>query len=250
LLDVTDVSQAARRERTLRKQREALAAKNGELEQFTHFVSHDLQQPLRQMASLCGLLELALPAEAEDARRVLSRISGSASRLRTLVRDLLRFCHAGRDELEFETTELGACMELALDALAVRVAETGAEVQRTELPAVDGDGVLLTQVFQNLLGNAFKFSNTESPIVEVTSKIEDDVVIVGVRDNGIGLEATAAERIFDPFVRVDGNYEGSGIGLAVCRRVIERHGGKIWVESTPGEGAHFRFSLPVKRNAA
>ena len=153
---------------------------------------------------------------------------------------------AGRVAKKREKVSLGECADLALEALAIRMKETGARVTRDELPEVWGDSTLLTQLYQNLIGNALKFCGDQAPIIRLTVEEQDGSPVFGVKDNGIGIEPKYAQQIFEPFKRLHGRaeYEGSGIGLAICRRIVERHGGKIWVESEPGKGAHFRFTIP------
>ena len=140
---------------------------------------------------------------------------------------------------------LSECADQALEALAIRVKETGAKISRDKLPDVWGDSTLLTQLYQNLIGNALKFIGDYPPIIQLTFEEKEEDRIFGVKDNGIGIESKYAQQIFKPFVRLHGRakYEGSGIGLAICHKIVERHGGKIWVESEPGKGAHFRFTM-------
>ena len=184
------------------------------------------------------------PAAATD----LDHITVAARRMQRLVIDLLALSRAGRSALEPAEVALEDCLKDSLDALRERVKETGARVERMSLPVVSGDRGLLTQLFQNLLGNAMKFQRgNEPPVLTVTAKQQDAEWLVEVRDNGIGIEQEYARQIFVPFKRLHGigDYEGSGVGLAICKRAVERHGGRIWVESTPGEGSRFQFTLPT-----
>jgi light-regulated signal transduction histidine kinase (bacteriophytochrome) len=128
----------------------------------------------------------------------------------------------------------------------MRVKETGAQIMRDKLPDVWGDSTLLTQLYQNLIGNALKFSGDQRPIIHLTFEEREGTQVFGVKDNGIGIEPNYAREVFKPFRRLHGRaeYEGSGVGLAICRKIVGRHGGKIWVESEPGKGAHFRFTFP------
>ena len=226
---------------------EALAHKNTELDEFTYVASHDIQEPLRKLISFSELLRMDLGGDLTEAvAKDLSYIADAARRMQTLVQDLLRLSRAGRTELKRERVSLNECVSRALTALAARVEQTGAEVICDELPDIDGDMTLLTQLFQNLIGNALKFIPAgRSPVVQITAERGDGMLTLGVRDNGIGLAPEYAEQIFTPFKRLHGRteYEGSGIGLAICRKAVERHGGRIWVESEPGAGAHFRFTL-------
>ena len=140
---------------------------------------------------------------------------------------------------------------MALEALRIRIDETQAEVQREPLPTVNGDRTLLTQLYQNLLGNALKFISEKRPVVRLTAERHGTGYLLGVHDNGIGLDADYAEVIFKPFKRLHGlaEYDGTGIGLSICQKAVERHGGRIWVESEPGQGAHFFFTLTLPAEA-
>jgi light-regulated signal transduction histidine kinase (bacteriophytochrome) len=156
--------------------------------------------------------------------------------------------------LQFETVPLDECVDRALDSLEMRVQESGAEIVRDPLPMVTGDATLLTQLYQNLVGNALKFvEGGRPPRVHVTAVRRGDAWELGVEDNGIGIKQEYADRIFRPFQRLHnrGEYEGTGIGLAICKKAVERHAGEIWVESQPGQGSHFKFTLssPMEKNA-
>ena len=252
-LALTDIAERKRAEKALadrtvqleRLNRE-LVALNAELADFTHMASHDLQEPLRTLTAFSDVLRkdlgLSLP---ERAAQDLGFITDAAKRMQTLIRDLLALSRAGRVPKKREKVSLDECADRALEALAVRVKETGAQVTRDRLPEVWGDSTLLTQLYQNLIGNALKFSGDQPPIIQLTFEERDGDQIFGVKDNGIGIDPKYAQQIFQPFRRLHGRaeYEGSGIGLAICRKIVERHGGKIWVESEPGKGAHFRFTI-------
>jgi signal transduction histidine kinase len=221
-----------------------LALQNRELEEFAYVASHDLQEPLRRLVAFCGLLRRDLE-DAEKASRDLHFIEESASGMQKLVDDLLELSRTGRSELKRDLIPLEACAGNAIDALQFAIERTGAEVERDMLPEQWGDLRLLTQLYQNLIGNALKFSGGRRPKIHLTSKHEGEHWILGVKDNGIGIQPQYAGQIFTAFQRLHGRdeYEGSGIGLAICRKTVERHGGKIWVESVPGEGSHFLFYL-------
>ena len=223
-----------------------LVALNAELDEFTHMASHDLQEPLRTLTAFSDLLRKDLTQSLpERAARDLGFITDAAKRMQTLIRDLLALSRAGRVAKKREKVSLHECADRALEALAMRMKETGAQVMREELPDVWGDSTLLTELYQNLIGNALKFSGDQRPIIQLTFEERDGGQIFGVKDNGIGIEPKYAPQIFQPFRRLHGGaeYEGSGIGLAICHKIVDRHGGKIWVESEPGKGAHFRFTF-------
>lgn len=232
-----------------------LARKNQELDEFTYVASHDLQEPVRKLVSFSKLLEQDVGSELnEHATKDLKFIVDAAGRMRDLIQDLLALSRAGRSALQLEPVPLDQCVDQALESLDMRVRETHAEIVRDPLPTVTGDATLLTQVYQNLVGNALKFVEPgRPPRVHVTATRRGDAWVLGVEDNGIGIKTEYADRIFRPFQRLHnrGEYEGTGIGLAICKKAVERHAGDIWVESRPGQGSHFQFTLssPTEKNA-
>ena len=232
------------------KQAEELAKANAELEQFAYAASHDLKEPVRNLVSYSTLLREDLGEDiSDDAAMDLEYISGAAKRMGNLVDGLLSLSRVGRSSLKREPVLIENCVTESLEALRTRVLESGSQVEWDTLPEVIGDSFLLTQLYQNLLANAMKFIESEPPSIRLTAEQAGDVWTLGVRDNGIGIDPQYAEQIFAPFKRLHGitEFEGTGIGLALCRKTIERHGGKIWVESEPGKGAHFKFTLPAAK---
>jgi signal transduction histidine kinase len=225
-----------------------LEEKNAKLDQFVYVASHDLQEPVRSLVSFSRLLEADLSAELTDtARTDLHFIIHSARRMQQLVQDLLAYCQADRTVLKRRFIDLEDCVNQALVALSAHLAECNAEITRDPLPVVTGDFLTISQVYQQLINNALKFAGDEPPRIALTAEQSpDEGWIMGVRDNGIGIEQQYFEQIFIPFQRLHGRdqYDGTGIGLAICQSTIERHGGRIWVESTPGVGSHFKFTLP------
>lgn len=252
--------QVARRTRELRSANrdlahtnEELRRKNAELDEFTFVASHDLQEPLRKLIAFSSLLARDVGGDlTPDAAKDLNFIIEAATRMQRLVQDLLLLSRAGRSTSKREPVELEGCCDAALDALAARVAETGATITRDALPVVLGDGTLLTQLYQNLIGNALKFHGQAAPRIHVLAEQTPAGWLLGVRDNGIGVPPQYAEQIFSPFKRLHGRdaYEGTGIGLSICRRAVDRHGGRIWCEPAPGGGAQFLFTLPNDRTGA
>jgi len=236
--------------RQLERANEELERKNAELDQFTYIASHDLQEPLRKVTAFSGILRQDLGDNLpERAEKDLGFIADAAKRMQKLVQDLLALSRSGRVAMQVESISLDRCADRAIDSLAIRMIESRAEVTRDELPQVRGDRTMLTQLYQNLLSNALKFTGERPPHIHLTAERPDERLVLGVKDNGIGIESKHAEQIFAPFKRLHGRgkYEGTGIGLAICARTVERHGGKIWVESTPGNGAHFQFTLDEAR---
>ena len=234
----------------LERMNRKLVALNAELDDFTSVAGHDLQEPLRSLASFSQLLRKDLgDSLPEGAARDLGFITAAAKRMQTLIQGLLALSRTGRVAKKKEKVSLHECADRALEALSLRLKETGAQITRDKMPEVWGDSTLLTELYQNLIGNALKFSKEQRPIIRLTVEEQGDDQIFGVRDNGIGIEPKYAQQIFQPFRRLHGRaeYEGSGIGLAICRKIVERHGGKIWVDSEPGKGAHFRFTISHKK---
>jgi two-component system, sensor histidine kinase and response regulator len=224
-----------------------LIALNAELDGFTNMASHDMQEPLRTLMAFSDLLRKDLgDSLSEQAAKDLTFITDAAKRMQALIQDLLALSRAGRAPKKREKVSVRECADLALETLAMRVKETGAQIIYDKLPDVWGDSTLITQLYQNLIGNALKFSGDQRPIIQLTFEEREGTQIFGVKDNGIGIEPNYAREVFKPFRRLHGRaeYEGSGVGLAICRKIVDRHGGKIWVESEPGKGAHFRFTFP------
>lgn len=247
LASVIDITARKEVEDQRRKDAEALAASNRELEQFAQFASHDLQEPLRKLVSFSELLVEDLGVDLpEAAKRDLGYITDAALRMRSLVRALLDLSRSGRREMTVQDVALADCVREAIDALSVSIEEARADVSADPLPSWRGDRVLLTQLFQNLIGNAIKFRRPgDRPVVRVTCERREGRTVFGVRDNGIGIATENLDEVFRPFRRLHGRgeYEGTGIGLAICVKAVERHGGRIWATSEPGQGTHFQFTL-------
>jgi light-regulated signal transduction histidine kinase (bacteriophytochrome) len=226
-----------------------LERSNRELEQFAHVASHDLQEPLRTVTSYVQLLEMyyqeQLDAEAYD---YIAFIVNGAARMRELIKGLLDYSRVGTDSVSFQTTDCQAVLERVLANLQTSIEESGATVTHDALPSVTADATQLARVFQNLISNALKFRGTHSLEIHIGAQKQDSSGwLFSVRDNGIGIEPQYIERIFLIFQRLHNRdeYPGTGIGLAVCKRIVERHGGRIWVESEPGQGSTFYFTLPA-----
>lgn len=236
------------RTRDLEDQSRELARSNAELEQFAYVVSHDLQEPLRSVTSYCQLLQRSA-GDQLDARTTeyLHLAVDGARRMKQLIGDLLLYSRLGTDGLSAQPTDCNRVLDLAVSNLQPLIAETGTQVTRDPLPTVAGHATQLVQVFQNLLGNAIKFRAARRPEVHVSGQRDGAEWRFSVRDNGIGIAAEDAQRIFLLFQRLHNReqYDGTGIGLAICKRVVECHGGRIWVESQPGQGSTFCFTLPV-----
>lgn len=240
-----EVAERLRVEAELERRLEELSRLNRQLDEFTYVASHDLQEPLRKIQIFGDWLRRhagkALPEEAE---KDLGYITDGAARMQKLVQDLLALSRLGRTALKPVTFSLEVAVDQALNNLALTLEETQAHIERDPLPEVTGDITLLTQLYQNLIGNALKYSLGQ-PEIHLTAERQDGRWVFGVKDQGIGINPAYAEQIFLPFKRLHGSsqYRGTGIGLAICRKVVEMHDGRIWAESEEGHGAHFRFTL-------
>lgn len=237
----------------LQRQNEELARTITELDDFSFVAGHDLQEPLRKLIAFSRLLRSDLGGDLPElASRDLDIITHAADRMHCMVRDLLRLSRAGRGAFHMELLSLNDCVDNALSSVSARIEETNAEIIRPLLPAALGDSTLVTQVFQNLIGNGLKFRRPDvRPRLSLTVEQDGEDWVFGVKDNGIGLKMEFAEQIFQPFKRLHSpqDYEGTGMGLAICRKAVERLGGRIWVESHPGTGAHFKFTLRKESEA-
>lgn len=243
--DITDMKKGA--ERMLFRLNEDLLRSNRELEQFAYVASHDLQEPLRMVSSFTQLLQMRYNDRLdEDAREFIGYAVGGAVRMQNLINDLLEFSRIGSRPGKFGQVDMNKVMHQARMNLRFNIEEKKAEVTTDELPLVHADYYQVMQLIQNLLANSIKFCNT-TPKIHVFAAQENSHYTFTVKDNGIGIEPQYYERIFRVFQRLmpKDQYEGTGIGLAICKRIVERHGGKIWVESEYGKGSEFRFTLPV-----
>jgi PAS domain S-box-containing protein len=231
-----------------------LARSNRELEQFTYIASHDLQEPLRMVASYTQLLQQRYAAQLDDdAREFLKFAEEGATRMRELIDALLSYSRLDTRGEPFRPVSMEQVLTVALANLRQSLADAKADVTRGKMPEVNGDPVQLGQVLQNLIGNAVKFHGPNPPHVWVEATRHGPDWQFSVRDDGIGILPEYQERVFVMFQRLHSReeYPGTGIGLAVCKKVVERHGGRLWVESTgrPGEGTTFLFTIPVDRQA-
>lgn len=245
---VAEWTVADRRRGMLDRQTSELRRSNAELEQFAYVASHDLQEPLRKVSGFCELLESRYADRLDErGRSYVAYAADGARRMQTLISDLLSFSRVGRMNRKDVDVDLDACLSAALLNLAARIEETGAEVTADPLPHVSGEPTLLTQLLQNLIGNAVKFRGDEPPRVHIGVRPGGRDYEFSCRDNGIGIAPRHAERIFRIFQRLHGrdDYPGTGIGLAMCKKIVEYHGGTIWLADGEGPGATFRWTLPV-----
>jgi len=244
-----DITERKEAEARLRSYARDLKLRNEELEQFAYVASHDLQEPLRMVASYVQLLKRRYEGRLdEDADEFIHYAVDGASRMQLLINDLLAFSRVSTRGKPFAETDTEVLLEQTLRNLKIQIEEHGAVVTHDPLPVVMADSSQLFQVFQNLISNAIKFHGAEPPRVHVTAGQSGEEWLFAVKDNGIGIEPHYFDRIFVIFQRLHSKaeYPGTGIGLAICKRIIERHSGRIWVASEPGEGSTFFFTIPIR----
>ena len=245
MVDVTERKEA---EEALARKTLELQRSNDDLEQFAYVASHDLQEPLRMVSSYLGLLQDRCAGQlGADAEQFIVNAVEGAGRMQQLIRDLLDYARLGQQALMVKSISGDTVLDAALEALRYDMKDCGAKVSRRPLPTVRVDPAQMEQLWRNLIGNAIKFRSKKRPRIEIQAVLRGDAWQFVVRDNGIGIDPKDAERIFALFQRLhprDAD-SGTGIGLALCKRIVERHGGRIWVDSQLGEGAIFTFTLPA-----
>ena len=240
---------AAEAQRRLHEQTMELRRSNAELEQFAYVASHDLQEPLRKIAGFTRLLEQRYGDQLDDrARQYIKFAVDGAKRMQKLINDLLDFSRVGRIGGKLEAVDCDAVLAVTLEQLGAQIEEAGATVTHDPLPTVRGSRTLLCQLFQNLIGNAIKFRSEEPPRIHIGARRAGEMWEFSCTDNGIGIDAKYADRVFLIFQRLHGRdvYPGTGIGLALCKKIVEYHGGTIWVDPNPDRpGTTFRWTLPA-----
>lgn len=248
--DVTENREAAQ---ALERQAFELKRSNEDLQQFAYVASHDLQEPLRMVIGYMGLLEKRYAGKlGPEANEFIGFAVDGAKRMQALINDLLVYSRTGTQGKETQEVDSSAILGKTIETLKIAIQENNARVTHDELPLVRAEGTQLGQLFQNLIGNALKYRNGNAPEVHIGCRRAGNYWEFFVRDNGIGIDPQFAQKVFIIFQRLHTKeqYPGTGIGLAVCKKIVERHGGKIWVESIPQEGSTFYFTLPATQSLA
>jgi PAS domain S-box-containing protein len=254
---ITDVTERIRNESQLKKlnadlakRAGELAASNAELERFAYIASHDLQEPLRMVSSFLQLLEKKYKGQLDEkADQYIHYAVDGAERMKALIMDLLEYSRAGSTKETFGRVDTETIVKEVGEIFREKIGAAGAQVEVGVLPVVWGDKVQLSQLFQNLLSNALKYHAADRvPVIRVRAKEEPGCWLFSVEDNGIGIDPPSFDKIFVIFQRLHNktDYSGTGIGLAICKKIVERHGGKIWVESAPDQGSTFSFTIGKK----
>ena len=243
-----DITLRKRAQEKLAQQADELARSNAELQEFAYVASHDLQEPLRVISGFVQLLSDRYSGQLDEtADEFIGYVVDGADRMKVLINDLLEYSRVGTQGRPLEPVESSSALEQAMSNLRVTIAEAEARVTHDRLPRVHGDINQLSQMFQNLISNAIKFRSENPPRIHISSVQVGESWVMSISDNGIGIDPQHCDRIFGMFKRLHGRgeYPGTGIGLAICSKIVERHMGKIWVESELGNGATFSFTLPV-----
>ena len=235
-------------EKALEEKAVELERSNADLQQFAYVASHDLQEPLRVMNGYLDLMRNSLEeGDTADVLSMLDRVRRSTGRMDALIQDLLEYARVDAQPEPFRETDLNEVLGFALGNLEVTIKENDVKIEQDPLPTVTGDQSQLLQLFQNLVANGIKFRADDPCVVRITARTENEHHEISVQDNGIGIAPDHIDRIFTIFERLNpaDRYPGSGIGLSVCKKIVERHGGTIWADSTPGGGTTMRFTLPA-----
>ncbi len=238
-------------ERKLRQQTAELTRSNEELEQFAYVASHDLQEPIRKIVGFSQLFEKKFAGQIDaTSKEYIGFVVDGAKRMQALIQDLLQFSRVGRSELKLEPCDLNEVVKEAIDNLQATIEENKAKIIWSGLPTLSVHRIQMVQLFQNLIGNGVKYRREADPEIHIGADLKDRTWEFSVKDNGIGIESEFYDRLFVIFQRLHpkNKYSGTGIGLAVCKKIVQRHGGQIWVESIPGKGSIFKFTLPLTAN--
>lgn len=247
--DFKDITGRKEAEKELAQHSEELARSNSELQQFAYVASHDLQEPLRMVVSYLQLLARRyMGGFDDDADDFINYAVDGAKRMQSLINALLTYSRVGTQGEDLKPIDCSTALEQAMANIQTAVKEKNVIISHDLLPTVMADISQIVQLFQNLIGNAIKFHSEKPPCIQVSAEQKEGMWLFSVSDNGIGIDPEYAERIFAIFQRLHPKteYAGTGIGLAICKKIVERHGGRIWVESESGKGAAFYFTIPNK----
>ena len=248
LLAIEDITEHKRREEELKKLSEELARSNTDLRDFAYVASHDLKKPLQSIEGFAKLLGRRYKGKLDaKADEFIEYIGSGVKRMQMLIKDLLEYSQVGAKEKKFKPTDCSGVVQKAVGNLQAAIEESNAVVTYDELPTVMVDTPQMISLFQNLIDNAIKFRGEEAPRVHISAERKGDEWVFSIRDNGIGIDPKDSEQIFGMFQRLHGSteYPGTGIGLAICKKIVGQHGGHIWVESELGKGSTFFFTLPA-----
>ena len=233
--------------RQLEKTANQLFNRNTELEEFTYLTSHDMQEPLRKLSWFTEMLSSDMDdGQAEQVANDIHFINEATQRMQVLVSNIIRLSKVGKCKFNRELISLAECAKQAIDNLRKEIDQSEAQIVSDTLPRVMGDSKMLSQLYTNLIENSIRYAAPgEKPYIHLTAEDTSEGWIFGVHDNSVGIKAEDRQRVFSPFIRLQENneYQGTGIGLAICRKTVERHNGRIWVESEPGKGCHFKFTI-------
>ena len=246
---VRDITQRKQKEKQLRSSNTELLLSNQELEQFAYVASHDLREPLRMVTSFTQLLAQRYANQLDsEADKIIGFAVDGAKRMEILIEDLLLYSRVGKGNKTFKIVNCNLVVEKALSNLQMSIEETEAIIKVKPLPKIMGDEISLIQLFQNLINNALTYCSSDPPQIEITATSQQQGWLFSVKDNGIGIDRQNHSRIFEVFQRLHPKekYSGTGIGLAICKKIVELHGGTIWVESQLGSGADFKFTLNAR----
>lgn len=249
LLSMIDITKRRHAEEALNLVSKALKTSNTELEQFAYAVSHDLQEPLRMISSYTSLLKEKLKGTLDETNtEFMEFIIDGAKRMSSLIQDLLKYAHVSSQNTELSPIDLNKVKEGILKDLNLAISDSKAVIKSDKLPTIKANSAQMRQLFQNLIANAIKFRGDNNPVINITVERTRENITFCVRDNGIGISPKYSDRIFKIFQRLHERekYSGTGIGLALCKKIVENHGGSIWVESEEDKGAAFYFTLPDK----
>ena len=244
-----DITKRKQIEDKIEKRTEELARSNKELEQFAYVSSHDLKEPLRMITSFLQLLDRRYSNELDqDANEFIGYAVDGAKRMDNMINDLLEYSRIGNKERKFEYLQSEKILETAKMNLKQSIKDSNANITHDPLPLIHANEPMMIQLFQNIIGNAIKYRGRENPRIHISADNGDDEYIFSVKDNGIGIDKKHLDRIFTIFQRLHSRdeYDGTGIGLAISKRIIQKHRGKIWVKSKPGKGSTFYFTIPNK----